>query len=167
MIYFVSFLQTSSTMSILFASTVKHCDDNIQLLSCKLSTKYFRSIIAVLKDSKMQNCKRNISSISRRDDLNDPAYIPNGSTFKYDVTGNNKLIYYLYITLFSLFPHRIMQPGKVFRAIATNFDVLFCVIHSIFWIIHILVPELNRNVNIFVPMDNSLGIITKNVPYKS
>ena len=69
MIYFVSFLQTSSTMSILFASTVKHCDDNIQLLSCKLSTKYFRSIIAVLKDSKMQNCKRNISSISRRDDL--------------------------------------------------------------------------------------------------
>ena len=69
MIYFVSFLQTSSTMSILFASTVKHCDDNIQLLSCKLSTKYFRSIIAVLKDSKMQNCKRNISSISRRDDF--------------------------------------------------------------------------------------------------
>ena len=60
-----------------------------------------------------------------------------------------------------------MQPGKVFRAIATNFDVLFCVIHSIFWIIHILVPELNRNVNIFVPIDNSLGIITKNVPYKS
>ena len=69
MIYFVSFLQTSSTMSIFFASTVKHCDDNIQLLSCKLSTKYFRSIIAVLKDSKMQNCKRNISSISRRDDF--------------------------------------------------------------------------------------------------
>ena len=53
-----------------------------------------------------------------------------------------------------------MQPGKVFRAIATNFDVLFCVIHSIFWIIHILVPELNRNVNIFMPIENS-HVITK------
>lgn len=73
----------------------------------------------------------------------------------------NKLFYYLYITLFSLFPHRIMQPGKVFRAIATNFDVLFCVIHSIFWIIHILVPKLHRYMNIVVTME-----ITNDIPYK-